>query len=135
MLSENIGAIIFLNLPSYGGGADLWGKSKEDDGFQTPAIDDRMLELVAVTGSFQLGKIQVKMDKAIRLGQGSSIKIRFLKNQALPVQNDGEPWLQQPCEIHIQHIGQARLLSADPSPLSPAFEESEESTDLSNSFF
>ena len=95
-----------------------------------------MLELVAVTGSFQLGKIQLKMDKAIRLGQGSSFKLRFLKNQALPVQNDGEPWLQQPCEMHIHHMGQARVLAADPSPHSSDYEDdSEDTPDLTSTFF
>jgi diacylglycerol kinase (ATP) len=75
------------------------------------------LEVVAVTGSFQLGKIQVKIDKAMRLAQGNDIKIRFIKKQPLPVQVDGEPWLQDPCEIRIRHIGRARVLCAESESL------------------
>ena len=130
-LDENIGAIIILNLPSYMGGADLWGPPKDSDEFKRPAINDKMLEIVAVTGSFHLvslfpfciatttpfncigqANVSINLASAIRLAQGSHIKIKFIKNQNLHVQVDGEPWLQPPCEIEIGHLNQVNMLKA-----------------------
>jgi diacylglycerol kinase (ATP) len=59
-LDENIGAIIILNLPSYMGGADLWGPYNESEEFHRPSYNDRILELVAVTGSFHLVSLCTK---------------------------------------------------------------------------
>uniref|UniRef100_A0A673IWS3 Diacylglycerol kinase n=1 Tax=Sinocyclocheilus rhinocerous TaxID=307959 RepID=A0A673IWS3_9TELE len=45
----SIEGLIFLNIPSWGSGADLWG-SDSDSRFERPRIDDGMLEVVGVTG-------------------------------------------------------------------------------------
>jgi diacylglycerol kinase (ATP) len=54
--------------------------------------------------------VSINLASAIRLAQGSSIKIKFIQNQSLSVQVDGEPWLQPPCEITIEHLNQAQML-------------------------
>jgi len=110
-LAANIGAIIVLNLPSYMGGANLWGTHK-DEIFTPPAIDDGKLELVAVTGSFHLANVSINLSSAIRLAQGKQIKIKFIKPSTLSAQVDGEPWIQKPCEITIEHLNQAKMLCA-----------------------
>src|SRR3990167_10279723 len=56
--------------------------------------------------------VSINLASAIRLAQGSHIKIKFIKNQNLHVQVDGEPWLQPPCEIEIGHLNQVNMLKA-----------------------
>jgi hypothetical protein len=44
------------------------------------------------------------------LGRASEIKIRL--NETISCQADGEPWLQNKCELIIQKHGQATVLKA-----------------------
>ena len=47
--------IVVLNIPSYMGGANFWGQTKEDEmTFSVPSFDDRILEVVAVFGGMQM---------------------------------------------------------------------------------
>jgi diacylglycerol kinase (ATP) len=64
-----------------------------------------------VYGSWHLGRLQVGLSRAVRLAQCRACRIRLV--QALPVQVDGEPWLQPPCTLDIALKGQAR----PPAPL------------------
>nr|XP_020031040.1 diacylglycerol kinase theta isoform X4 [Castor canadensis] len=45
----SIEGLIFINIPSWGSGADLWG-SDSDAKFEKPRMDDGLLEVVGVTG-------------------------------------------------------------------------------------
>lgn len=50
-----------LNIGSYMGGVDLWQNDNEhDDNFNHQCMHDKMLEVVCVTGSWHLGKLQVQ---------------------------------------------------------------------------
>ncbi|KAJ6375688.1 hypothetical protein OIU77_000625 [Salix suchowensis] len=71
-------------------------------------MHDKILEVVSISGTWHLGKLQVGLSRARRLAQGQSIKIQLLA--ALPVQIDGEPWFQQPCTLLVSHHGQAFML-------------------------
>ncbi|PRP84659.1 diacylglycerol kinase epsilon-like [Planoprotostelium fungivorum] len=108
-LPSGVGGIMILNLPSYAGGSNLWGENTDKNGsYQPQAIDDKTLEIVAITGSFHMGTIHVNLSQAIRIGQGSHVKIEL--SQKIPIQVDGEPWLQEPCAIDITFFNQARML-------------------------
>ncbi|XP_056625409.1 diacylglycerol kinase theta [Triplophysa dalaica] len=98
----SIEGLIFLNIPSWGSGADLWG-SDSDSRFGRPRIDDGMLEVVGVTGVVHMGQVQSGLRSGIRIAQGSYIRITMTK--PIPVQADGEPWIQSPGQIIISAAG------------------------------
>uniref|UniRef100_A0A672PZL2 Diacylglycerol kinase n=1 Tax=Sinocyclocheilus grahami TaxID=75366 RepID=A0A672PZL2_SINGR len=98
----SIEGLIFLNIPSWGSGADLWGSDSESR-FGRPRIDDGMLEVVGVTGVVHMGQVQSGMRSGIRIAQGSYIRITV--NKPIPVQVDGEPWIQSPGQIIISAAG------------------------------
>ncbi|BES91540.1 Diacylglycerol kinase [Nesidiocoris tenuis] len=90
--------IIILNILSWGSGANPWGPEKEDQ-FNKPNHWDGMLEVVGVTGVVHLGQIQSGLRSATRIAQGGHIKIHISSD--MPVQVDGEPWIQAPCEVVV----------------------------------
>lgn len=58
-----------LNIGSYMGGVDLWQNDYEhDDNFNHQYIHDKMLEVVCVSGSWHLGKLQVRIIFYLFLG-------------------------------------------------------------------
>lgn len=57
------------------------------------------MEVVGVTGVMHLGQIQSGLRGAMRIAQGGHIKIRL--HSDIPVQVDGEPWVQSPGEIVV----------------------------------
>ncbi|XP_066993367.2 diacylglycerol kinase theta isoform X2 [Anabrus simplex] len=90
--------IIILNILSWGSGANPWGPEKEDH-FTKPNHWDGMLEVVGVTGVVHLGQIQSGLRSAMRIAQGGHIKIHL--NSDIPVQVDGEPWVQSPGDVVV----------------------------------
>ncbi|CRL08161.1 CLUMA_CG020913, isoform B [Clunio marinus] len=90
--------IIILNILSWGSGANPWGPEKED-AFSKPNHWDGMLEVVGVTGVVHLGQIQSGLRSAMRIAQGGHIKIHL--HSDIPVQVDGEPWVQSPGDVVV----------------------------------
>lgn len=90
--------IIILNILSWGSGANPWGPEKEDM-FSKPTHYDGMLEIVGVTGVVHMGQIQSGLRSAIRIAQGGHLRIRL--NTEMPVQVDGEPWIQGQGEVVV----------------------------------
>ncbi|KAI6056236.1 diacylglycerol kinase theta isoform X1 [Marmota monax] len=98
----SIEGLIFINIPSWGSGADLWG-SDSDPRFEKPRMDDGLLEVVGVTGVMHMGQVQGGLRSGIRIAQGSYFRVTLLK--ATPVQVDGEPWVQAPGHMIISAAG------------------------------
>ncbi len=75
-----------------------------------PSYSDGVLEVVGVTGSFHLARLQVGLSQGgVPLAQGRTVRLTL----AAPVacQIDGEPWLQaQPCTITCSRRGTAVML-------------------------
>ncbi|CAF4929352.1 unnamed protein product, partial [Rotaria sp. Silwood1] len=92
--------IVIMNILSWASGANLWGHEK-DDKFNRPTHYDGMLEVVGITGIVHLGQIQSGIRSGVRLAQGGHVHIRMNNDYPVPVQVDGEPWLQPPCDITI----------------------------------
>ncbi|XP_022106252.1 diacylglycerol kinase theta-like isoform X2 [Acanthaster planci] len=88
----SIEGMLILNISSWGGGADPWGVDSQDTTFKKCRHDDGLLELVGLTGVVHLGQIQSGLRTGIRLAQGANIRIWL--NTDMPVQVDGEPWMQ-----------------------------------------
>ncbi|XP_072370480.1 diacylglycerol kinase eta isoform X4 [Scyliorhinus torazame] len=105
--------IAVLNIPSYAGGTNFWGGTKEDDIFGAPSFDDKILEVVAVFGSMQMAVSRVIKLQHHRIAQCRSVKITILGDEGVPIQVDGEAWIQPPGVIKIVHKNRAQMLTRD----------------------
>ncbi|NXF13458.1 DGKD kinase, partial [Smithornis capensis] len=105
--------IAVLNIPSYAGGINFWGGTKEDNNFGAPSFDDKKLEVVAVFGSIQMAVSRVINLQHHRIAQCRVVKITIRGDEGVPVQVDGEAWIQPPGIIKIQHKNRAQMLTRD----------------------
>uniref|UniRef100_A0A4W4HD31 Diacylglycerol kinase n=1 Tax=Electrophorus electricus TaxID=8005 RepID=A0A4W4HD31_ELEEL len=105
--------IAVLNIPSYAGGTNFWGGTKEDDTFTAPSFDDKILEVVAVFGSMQMAVSRVINLQHHRIAQCRTVKITILGDEGVPVQVDGEAWIQPPGYIRIIHKNRTQTLTRD----------------------
>jgi len=125
-LPDGLGGIMILNLPSYAGGSDLWGTSI--DSFKSQAIDDKLLEVVAITGSFHMGTIATNLSEALRITQGTSIRIKV--HYELPMQVDGEPWCQKPASLEVEFHNQSRMLFMPEDMFNPQDESESDKSEV-----
>ncbi|XP_037950398.1 diacylglycerol kinase eta isoform X4 [Teleopsis dalmanni] len=102
--------IVILNIPSFMGGTNFWGTSKKDDIFLSPSFDDRILEVVAVFGSVQMAASRLINLQHHRIAQCQSVQINILGEEEIPIQVDGEAWLQPPGMIRILHKNRVQML-------------------------
>ncbi|CAL9181430.1 unnamed protein product [Musa hybrid cultivar] len=108
-IPEDAEGVLVLNISSYMGGVDLWQNDYEhDDDFDMQSMHDKTLEVVCISGTWHLGKLQVGLSQAQRLAQGKVIRLHV--HSPFPVQIDGEPWIQQPGCLEITHHGQVFML-------------------------
>ncbi|XP_012523249.1 diacylglycerol kinase eta isoform X3 [Monomorium pharaonis] len=102
--------IVVLNIPSFMGGTNFWGGTKEGDLFLAPSFDDRILEVVAVFGSVQMAASRLINLQHHRIAQCQTVQINILGEEGVPIQVDGEAWIQPPGIIRIIHKNRMQML-------------------------
>ncbi|KAE8279339.1 Diacylglycerol kinase delta [Larimichthys crocea] len=113
MSLPSLQGLAVLNIPSYAGGINFWGGTKEDNNFGAPSFDDKKLEVVAVFGSMQMAMSRVINLQHHRIAQCRQVKITILGEEGVPVQVDGEAWIQPPGIVKITHKNRAQMLTRD----------------------
>lgn len=117
-------SLLFLNIPSYGGGTRPWGGNSPV--YESPRTDDRLIEVIGLT-TYQLVSIPWK-SSFLRLltmyslqpllqagGHGSCIaqcrSANIITTRTVPMQVDGEPCRLLPSIIRIKFRNQANIIA------------------------
>jgi len=60
-LIQDAEGVLVANIGSYMGGVDLWQNEDDNyDNFDQQSMHDKVLEVVSISGTWHLGKLQVK---------------------------------------------------------------------------
>lgn len=136
---RSVRALVLLNLQSYAGGSNLWGKTAAhggEGGCAPPSYSDGALELVGLEDGWRaalvVGTSSLTGMHAKRLGQARAVRIKLKAVVPTPdgvplpsyLQLDGEPWMQhvpsgaadEPVVIEVRHGGLSRVLSNQQGP-------------------
>ncbi|KAL6765818.1 diacylglycerol kinase accessory domain-containing protein [Haematococcus lacustris] len=120
--------LVITNIPCHMGGVYLWETGLPAPPIALPpgaspdcqaaaanlttnrrqALADGLIEVVALGGVAHLGRLSLGLARAQRLCQCRSVALTTLTT--LPMQVDGEPWLQEPAQLQLQHCSTALML-------------------------
>jgi len=102
-------SIVILNIPSWAGGANIWNLGSGRDNRAPQKFDDKLIEVIGLYSSLHIGQMMIGLSEPYRFGQAKSVQIKLYEE--LPIQTDGEPWLQPPSLITIDFYKQCQMLS------------------------
>jgi diacylglycerol kinase (ATP) len=108
-IPADVNAIVVLNLQSFGGGINLWGDGRSP-GYQAPSVGDGLLEIIGVPrNKFKFaGGGALCGTWGYKLAQVAGVRIELRAQIAMQI--DGEPWIQPPCIIHLDHHNKSVVL-------------------------
>ncbi|XP_003505849.1 diacylglycerol kinase kappa isoform X1, partial [Cricetulus griseus] len=109
----NLQGIVVLNINSYAGGVNFWGSNRATAEYDAPAMDDGKLEVVAIFGSVQMAMSRLMNLQHHRIAQCHEVVITIDGEEGIPVQVDGEAWIQKPGLIKIKYKNSAQMLMRD----------------------
>ncbi|CAG0892538.1 unnamed protein product [Darwinula stevensoni] len=101
-------SIVLLNIPYWGAGVKPWQLGTGHMNFPLTSVSDGKLEVLCVFSSFHIAQMQVGLSEPFRLGQAS--EVRIILKEKIPMQVNGEPWKQSPCEMSISFHNKAPML-------------------------
>lgn len=82
-------------------------------GFSAPSYDDKLVEVVGITGITQVTTAKVLGIQNQRIAQCRYAKLTIQGQDTVPMQVDGEAWLQEPGIIVVSHKNKARIIFKD----------------------
>uniref|UniRef100_A0A0N5C8M6 Diacylglycerol kinase n=1 Tax=Strongyloides papillosus TaxID=174720 RepID=A0A0N5C8M6_STREA len=126
----NLGGICILNTPFIHGGTNMSHDRKQSicvktgnffkkhfRGIKTvqklepKCIGDGLIEIIGFKNMFHLIGLRSGVKEPLSLAQVQKIHIETIKT--FPMQIDGEPWLQEPCDIIISHHNKVPMFMKD----------------------
>ena len=105
-IPSNITGIILLNIASYAGGMNLWGKGSRT---QPQSVNDGTFEVVGIRSPLHVAMTRFHLASAIRLGQGQTMVIEAQTEGSMDTlyyQIDGEAescCIRESMKFEIQH--------------------------------
>ena len=106
-LPEGARGILLLSISSFMGGVRPWSDAHPEAPAGAASQSDARLEVAAHFGALHLALMQLGVGWAVPLARCSRVRIEM--NAALPMQADGEPWLQEAGRVEVAHAAQARM--------------------------
>ncbi|KAJ7981679.1 diacylglycerol kinase [Quillaja saponaria] len=149
-ISSSIRSIVCLNLPSFSGGLNPWGKPNTKKliyrGLTPPFVDDGLIEIVGFRDAWHGLVLFSPNGHGTRLAQANRIRFEFHKGavEHTFMRLDGEPWKQplpnddETVVIEISPRGQVSMLATplcsaksinDPSSPASIHDEDDDSND------
>ncbi|KAL0320711.1 UNVERIFIED_CONTAM: Diacylglycerol kinase, partial [Sesamum radiatum] len=125
-IPQSIRSIVCLNLPSFSGGLDPWGRPCKQKlhsrDLTPPYVDDGFFEVVGFRDAWHGLVLFAPNGHGTRLAQANRVRFEFHKGAAdhTFMRMDGEPWKQPlPVDddtvvVEISHFGQVSILANTP---------------------
>ncbi|KAM1228332.1 hypothetical protein ACFX2J_007441 [Malus domestica] len=153
LIPRSIRSIVCLNLPSFSGGLDPWGKPNRKKmqyrDLTPPYVDDGLIEIVGFRDAWHGLVLLTSKGHGTRIAQANRVRFEFCKGAAdhTFMRIDGEPWKQPlPADddtvvVEISHFGQVSMLATPLNrsqsihePLSPAGSHDEDDDSIDEEY-
>ena len=82
------------------------------------SMGDGLLEVVGLDSTFHVGQVRAGLQSGRRLAQCRDLVIRTRRR--MPMQIDGEPWIQPPALIHVSMHNQVPMVAAPAAAKRPS---------------